>query len=222
MPPSTETSAILRPAKTSDLDAIARIMNYPPDPPFQRILGASTASQIGVLFVLAGITIRLSHTTVACTDGDVVGVMECGRQDPMKLGLSHWSVLMRAVRIIGLPRLPRAIRGFYLRRRVSFDDLPGAFAISELYVDEQRRNQGIGGRLLREAEEMAATQGVTEICLETGIDNPARRLYERNGFVVTATKSNRAYERISGSPGRILMVKERRHAPIAKGGEVVG
>jgi hypothetical protein len=46
------------------------------------------------------------------------------------------------------------------------------------------------------------------MCLETGSANPARRLYERHGFEVVETKLDSGYERLTGSPGRILMVKE--------------
>jgi len=45
------------------------------------------------------------------------------------------------------------------------------------------------------------------MCIETGITNPARRLYERHGYVVVATKTDPRYERLTGSPGRIQMTK---------------
>jgi len=43
--------------------------------------------------------------------------------------------------------------------------------------------------------------------LVTAISNPARRLYERNGYVITDEKSDAEYEAHTGSAGRILMVK---------------
>ena len=44
--------------------------------------------------------------------------------------------------------------------------------------------------------------------LTTAVENPARRLYERNGYRVTAERRDLRYERMSGSVGRVLMVKE--------------
>ena len=45
------------------------------------------------------------------------------------------------------------------------------------------------------------------LSLTTAIDNPARHLYERMGFTVELEKRNRRYQSITGSPGRVLMVK---------------
>jgi ribosomal protein S18 acetylase RimI-like enzyme len=46
------------------------------------------------------------------------------------------------------------------------------------------------------------------MCIETGVTNPARRLYERHGFRVIETKTDARYERLTRSPGRILMTKD--------------
>jgi hypothetical protein len=43
--------------------------------------------------------------------------------------------------------------------------------------------------------------------LTTRTNNPARWLYERQGFVVTQEKTNRIFERRTGAKGRILMVR---------------
>jgi ribosomal protein S18 acetylase RimI-like enzyme len=78
----------------------------------------------------------------------------------------------------------------------------------ELQVDPDRRNEGLGGRLLAEVERVARGRGASTLSLTTQIDNPARRLYERNGFRVEAEKRHRRYEALTGSPGRVLMVKD--------------
>jgi hypothetical protein len=83
--PAAAIDIALRPAALADLDAIARVMNEPPEPPSAVLMGAGPASRLGALFVRAGISITLPQTTVAVLDGRVVGVMECGRQDPSKL-----------------------------------------------------------------------------------------------------------------------------------------
>jgi ribosomal protein S18 acetylase RimI-like enzyme len=65
---------------------------------------------------------------------------------------------------------------------------------------------GAGGstRLLEEVIDAAEGRPLS---LTTRSDNPARRLYERHGFAVTAEKSHRAFERRTGAAGRILMVR---------------
>jgi ribosomal protein S18 acetylase RimI-like enzyme len=46
------------------------------------------------------------------------------------------------------------------------------------------------------------------IGLTTRTNNPARRLYERLGYVVVRTKNSRLYERFTGAEGRVLMTKD--------------
>ena len=49
--------------------------------------------------------------------------------------------------------------------------------------------------------------GAAHLSLTTRSDNPARRLYERNGYTVIEERTGRRYARMTGTPGRILMVK---------------
>jgi ribosomal protein S18 acetylase RimI-like enzyme len=83
----------------------------------------------------------------------------------------------------------------------------GEFDLNELDVHPRHRNQGIGGRLVRHAEETARAKGFDTICLTTETNNPARRLYERSGFVVVRSATDAVYERMTGAPGRVLMQK---------------
>jgi ribosomal protein S18 acetylase RimI-like enzyme len=57
-------------------------------------------------------------------------------------------------------------------------------------------------------EEYAIEQNAQHISLTTTTDNPARRLYERNGFRCVQQRTNARYERLTGSEGRVLMVKQ--------------
>jgi GNAT superfamily N-acetyltransferase len=98
--------------------------------------------------------------------------------------------------------------GMWARQRVQFEAQRDAFPIGELNVDEALRNRGIGGKLLQHAEGLAHSHGSSLMCLETGITNPARHLYERHGYALVATKADAEYERLTGSPGRILMSKQ--------------
>lgn len=51
------------------------------------------------------------------------------------------------------------------------------------------------------------------IVLTTTTGNPARRLYERKGYTVTATRTDPAYERYTGAAGRVFMEKPLGHRP---------
>src|SRR5207244_914190 len=76
-----------------------------------------------------------------------------------------------------------------------------SFYIDELDVDPLRRGQGIGGQLLSWAVDEARRCGIVNMSLHTTTANPARRLYERHGFVVTQTAVDRRYEAYTGIAG---------------------
>jgi GNAT superfamily N-acetyltransferase len=134
--------------------------------------------------------------------------MECGGRSGPEAGLlSILPLLPQIIPALGTA-LPRAIRGLWLQRRLEFAPVRDAFAVVELYVDEAVRGRGIGGKLLEYAAAAARGGDWRRMCIETGVANPARRLYERHGFKVVETKLDSGYERLTGSPGRILMVKE--------------
>jgi len=55
--------------------------------------------------------------------------------------------------------------------------------IYRVFVDEATRGQGVGSALLSAAIRTAREDGCTTLGLTVTHDNPARRLYERVGFV---------------------------------------
>ena len=63
--------------------------------------------------------------------------------------------------------------------------------IDALWVAEPLRGRGLGGRLLRQAEQMAASQGCTDALLGT-FDFQVRGFYERHGY--------RVYGHLDGFP----------------------
>jgi GNAT superfamily N-acetyltransferase len=197
----------LRAARPADVDDIARIISRPPEPPMAAALGPELASRISELFVRSGVTVSLSHATVATIDDDVVGVMDAGYMRERRTPLTVIRMLPRTLAVLGARKVRRGLYTFYVSRRVQFAAIPAAFPVSQLYVDERWRNRGIGGRLLQHADALAARAGAKTMCIETGIDNPARRLYERHGFRVAATSTDVDYERVTRSPGRVLMLK---------------
>lgn len=112
-----------------------------------------------------------------------------------------------SVRAMGLTGALRAGWRSTARMRVDFSAPPGGPHLVELHVDPTRRGQGIGGTLLDEVGRRCRARGVPHLSLTTTIDNPARRLYERHGFVIEGERRSARYQRFTGVPGRVLMVK---------------
>ena len=57
--------------------------------------------------------------------------------------------------------------------------MQSVFILNDLYVDKNHRSQKIGASLLLKAKEFCKEKGYKGIALETAIDNPAQKLYER-------------------------------------------
>lgn len=58
----------------------------------------------------------------------------------------------------------------------------GVAHLSELMVAAGERNSGLGTRLLATFEEWAATHHAHKLTLNTRLDGPAQRFYERHGW----------------------------------------
>ena len=80
-------------------------------------------------------------------------------------------------------------------------------SLFSIIVDEKMRGQGIGGMLLDHLEEAAKDDhGIELLHLEVYEDNPAKRLYERKGFVEYGKHPNFLREP-DGFRTKILMQK---------------
>jgi ribosomal protein S18 acetylase RimI-like enzyme len=136
-------------------------------------------------------------------DGGPVGFAEVSTQRE----LPPLAIIARcAIRSMGIVGALKA--GWRARARSRVDiDAPDGVHLVELQVAPEHRNNGCGALLLGEVEQQARERRVADISLTTAIDNPARHLYERSGYTVVAEKRNRRYEAITGSPGRVLMIK---------------
>ncbi len=53
------------------------------------------------------------------------------------------------------------------------------YVVNDLYVDATHRQKGIGEALLNRAKEFCREKGYKGLSLETAIDNPAQKLYEK-------------------------------------------
>lgn len=197
----------LRRATPADIERIAEIVAGEPG---QEAIGIAGNEALARRFGLAFVRLECRHdwhiTTLAERDGSVVGVLQAAGNLPQMNVTFALAVLV--VRTFNPLRLPGFLRRQRARDRVQMRRPAGAYYIAELDVDPRYRNQGIGGALLDYAEEEARAGGFARMGLATTMVNPARRLYERHGFVVVETRTDRDYERYTGIPGRLLMAKE--------------
>ena len=60
--------------------------------------------------------------------------------------------------------------------------LESVFILNDLFVSEVHRKKGIGDALLNKAKELCAERKYKGLALETGIKNPAQKLYEKLGW----------------------------------------
>jgi ribosomal protein S18 acetylase RimI-like enzyme len=202
-----------RRARSEDADRVAEILAGDPgreaigiagDADRARAMGMAIARMEGMPAGPGG----LQHTVLAELGGETVGIVHArGGAERFKVTPA---VALAAVRIFGPFRVVGLLTRARARARVDIPSPEGAYHIAELDVDPRYRNRGIGGALLERAEADAREGGYRQLTLETTTDNPARRLYERHGFRVLETRTDPDYERYTGIPGRVRMVKELR------------
>ncbi|MEE1656025.1 GNAT family N-acetyltransferase [Microvirga sp. CF3062] len=72
------------------------------------------------------------------------------------------------------------------------ENQPHRADIAKMLVHSQARRQGVGGALMRVAEEAAARAGKTVLVLDTVTGGDAERLYERVGWVKSGVIPNYA------------------------------
>ena len=200
----------IRAATRADIDHIIPMFLEDPAPDLRAVLpDPRTLRRVGELLARHGLLVAIDESVVALIDGKPAGVMETLRsQSTHALGMREsLSVIARATLDAGPGVLVRYVRLNRARSRMAIKCPPGEFDLNELDVHPQHRNHGIGGRLVRHAEEVARSRGFSSMCLTTEIDNPARRLYERCGFSVVRGATDAVYAEMTGSPGRVLMRK---------------
>lgn len=197
----------IRPATASDLQRIAELIGGDPGQEAIGLIGNSRlAGKLDMAFVKASGTRGWERSVMADLDGETVGVIQAGGDlREFSIGLSD---VWLALRVLGPVRMFTRIPAFYARARIQPARPPGAYHIAEIDIDPEYRGRGIGGALLDWAEAQARKQGFKRISLTTTTSNPARRLYERHGFVIAETKTDPVYQRYTGIEGRYLMLKD--------------
>jgi len=197
----------IRAATAADTDRIAELIGGQPGREAIGIAGCVEAARnFGMGFVrLQNGPQAWQQSVLAEMDGRVVGVLQAGEgESPFQPSLR---VALLALRVFGLGIVP-VLGRTRARQRIQCEGPAGAYTIREFNVDPAYRNRRIGETMLAHAEATARKQGHRRLSLTTTTNNPARRLYERRGFLVVETKTDRLYERYTGIAGRHLMVKE--------------
>lgn len=58
-----------------------------------------------------------------------------------------------------------------------------SYVLNDLFVSEKARKKGVGVALMERAKQFASEVNSKGLTLETAVDNPAQKLYERLGWV---------------------------------------
>ena len=210
--PSAGLAAIsIRHAQDADLSQMCEILYE--DPPLEMraiVPDLRQARRIGALLLHHRVEANVDRTVLAVIDAEPVGLMETMRPaDEVNISaLTIVRVLARGLMIVGPRGLARYLRWQTARSLVQVQPAPDSYYIAELDVHPRHRNRGIGAHLLRHAEREARNEGFSQMSLATSIINPAQHLYTREGYRIIETRRDARYERISGIPGRVLMVKD--------------
>ncbi|MEM7381595.1 MAG: GNAT family N-acetyltransferase, partial [Bacteroidota bacterium] len=61
--------------------------------------------------------------------------------------------------------------------------MQAVYILNDLFVDPEYRKQGVGELLLNRAKDHCIEYNYKGLALETAVDNPAQKLYERLGWV---------------------------------------
>jgi ribosomal protein S18 acetylase RimI-like enzyme len=196
---------IARAGRLDDADALARLMLLDPGREAVATAGsAEAAERFSALLFRRALEQGTSSFVIVEAEHEIVGFAE----------LSHggdipplWIVARAAIKAMGLVGALKAAGRSRARLRVDLSAPEGGVHLVELHVSPEHRNRGVGRFLLDQVDQYAEREHAAHISLTTGSENPARRLYERSGYGVVAEKSDASYERLTGSAGRVLMVK---------------
>ncbi len=120
----------------------------------------------------------------------------------------EWPLARQLVATVGWAGAARLLRDAVSLARVKEAEA-GEYFVNSLAVVAECRGQGIGTRLLAEAQARARDAGFARCSLTVDVDNAgAQRLYERQGYRVVETLRVPALERRIGYTGMRRMVKD--------------
>lgn len=68
---------------------------------------------------------------------------------------------------------------YFLFSSVSMEPM---LLLNDLFIDKDYRSSGVGTALIDQVKKHCTDQGKKAVVIQTGVDNPAQKLYERLGF----------------------------------------
>ena len=202
------TQITFRPARQDETHRICEIMfGEPPQEAVRVCEGVERAKRFCYMQVsMPELGIGWDRTVFVLQDGEPVTVLQAGSQLG-GFGITP-GLIWQTIRILGPLRTLRSLPYIAAQRRVNAPAPDGSYHIGELHTHADFRNRGLGKAALEYADAQARKEGCATMSLVTTVINPARHLYERQGFEVVETRTDDVYERMTGIPGRNLMVKE--------------
>lgn len=207
-PAARSVRPVIRPASADDVEALADLMFEAPSGDAVAMTGSVQGARAFEAAFLRDALDRAGAVVEVAEEGGVIAgfshVAVSGAEPSMV------QIAGMAMRAMGVRDALRAGWRSTARNKVELPPPPGGVHLVELQVHPFERGKGVGGRLLDAVEVRAREGAAAHISLTTGLTNPARRLYERHGYRVVEERAGERYERITGSPGRVLMVKELR------------
>ncbi len=201
----------LRPAAEAEADLVADIVYGDPQQVTTSVglalLGLSDSPRTRRFY--RSLWRALGHwrrTRLVEEDGRAVGLLQIRSDEGggAELGLG---LILRAAWILGPWIVPRLLSRAPLFERAGTQRPEGSYHIDEIHVAVSERGRGVGAALLAIAESEARERGATQMSLQVLMTNPARALYERDGFAIAGEATNEVFERYTGCPGNYLMVK---------------
>ena len=181
---ASSPAVTLRPAAPGDAGEAAPLIYAAGPALYDRLFGPTRADALAFfqsLFVGTGSLFSHENGTVAVRDGRVLGLALAAPAGDRRGWAAPRLLLRRGPRFL-LGLLPAA----WALRRSTVSPPADAYYLGILAVAPEVRGEGIGGLLLADVSRRAREAGCACVCLHAELNNTgARRLYAREGFVVT-------------------------------------
>ena len=200
----------IRAARPEEEGTALSLVHTPPGPEAVGILGREDwAITLGdAVQAFGGYRSAGDTLLVATRHGEPVGMLLANHDGSGDFHLRRLPALLAILfRTLPLRELPGFLRRVRLRMQANLPTPDDSLHISELHVHPTHQGRGIGAALLARAEEIAGERGLARLSLSTLASNPARRLYTRQGYCVTAESHVAGYSEFTGATGRVRMEK---------------
>lgn len=193
----------LRPAQETDCEAVAALVYASAGGMYDRYAGGKERALrlLRRAFPRPGYNASAEVVTLAEVEGEAAGAVAAFPAE--EIAGRAAAILRLTLRSVPPWRWPGALRLYWMGMRTTPGPPPGALYVDALATARPFRRRGVARALLRHVEENARSLGLTEVALDTSLDNrPARSLYLSEGFEEVAYRPPGR-----GMPGFVALVK---------------